>query len=167
MFMRKDLKRSILCLKFWTAFLCAVFLFVSCKPTDPFDRTPISGNVILDTQGQEFVFERPFKPRKQVVKVCFEYSDDLNAFSISKQPAFRDGTFLKLTGSVVDAKGRTYELSHVANSVENYLCLTPELTDEWMHISKRDVAFIKLLVHSNRKINITKIQWVSFNIWDI
>ena len=152
---------------FTSVLLSALLNIFACKPSNPFAYTPISGAVVIDTHEQEFIFDKPFKPKKMVVKICFEYSDKLTTREISQPPKFPDGTVLKLTASVIDQKGRKYELSQVANSVENYLCISPELTNEWMDISKTNTVFIRLLVYSNRKLNVSKIQWVSYDIWDI
>jgi hypothetical protein len=128
-------------------------------------HTPISRETIIDTNEQEIVFDKPFKLKRQVVRVCFEYSDNLKISSYGDVPRFSDGTSLKLITSVVNQNGRKYELSKIGTSFENTICLEPELTDEWIFISKTKITFTKLLVYSNRKINISKIEWWEFNPW--
>src|SRR5687768_14042454 len=103
-------QQSVLYYFNWLGILSVAFLAMSCKPTDPFAVTPISGPVVIDTQQQEFTFEKEFKPRRQVVKVCFAYSDDLIAHSISERPYFGDGTPLNLTAAIVDTNGNNYSL---------------------------------------------------------
>lgn len=139
---------------------------LACKPSNPFIDTPISGAKVIDTSEQEIIFNKPFKPKKMINKICFEYSDKLTAEPISEPPKFSDGTTLQLTAVIVDQNDRKYELDHVENSVENYLCIRPKY-DAWLNISKTDTTFVKLLIRSNRKINLLQIQWVSYDIWDI
>jgi hypothetical protein len=139
---------------------------ISCKPKDPFVTTPIIGPIVIDTAEQEIVFAQPYKPVKQVVKVCFAYADDLNAFPISKPPLFPDGVRLELTASIIDQHGSNYKLTHVENSVDNYYCISPR-SDAWLKISESDTTFLKLIVRSNRRINISRIEWVQYNALDL
>lgn len=88
----------------------AFTLLLDCKPRDPYTTIPISGPVVLDIDKQEFVFEKPFKPKKQANKICFEYSDYLSVPSISEPPRFLDGSPLVLTASVTDNKGQIHDL---------------------------------------------------------
>ena len=144
-----------------------ITLLSACNRGNPFVETPIIGQTVIDTYEQEFVFEKPFKPNKQVNKICFAHSDNLTVDSISEPPKFSDETPLKLTAFIVDQNGRKYELNDIENSVENYLCIVPSEYGEWLDISKTKIVFIKLVVSSNRKVNMSKIQWVGYNVWDI
>lgn len=139
---------------------------LSCKPSDPFVTTPVSGPIAIDATEQEIVFKDPYTPDKQVIKMCFGYTADLNAFPISQLPAFPDGTRLDIKASIIAQDGRTYTLTHVANSVDNYFCISPELTSEWMNIYKDKVAFVKLVIRTNRRIDFSRIEWVQYNSWD-
>lgn len=156
------LRRSLIMIGLATA----VF-HICCKSVDPFSVVAISGPVVIGSNTIEFEFKKPFKPTKQAVKVCFAYSDDLNVPSISEFPKLTNGSRLELDGNLIDSDGRRYSLNHVANSVKNYICLSPELTDVWMNISKSDVSFTKLLMKSNAELNVTRVEWVSFNSWDL
>ena len=122
-------------LAFSSILVIAFLTTLTCKPRDPFVYTPISGVVVIDTLEHEFIFDKPFKPKKMVNKVCFEYSDELSALEISQPPKFPDGTELKLTATIVDQNGRNYELDDIENSVEGYLCIRHR-SDDWLDISK-------------------------------
>lgn len=149
------------------AFLPFLLFMFACKTSDPFVSTPISDVVIIDTNEQEILFNKPFKPKKMVNKVCFEYSDKLIADKLgAKPPSFPDGSPLQLTAFVIDQNGKKYALDHIENSFENYHCILPQ-DKSWLEISKTDATLVKLLVRSNRKINLSKIEWVSYDIWDI
>lgn len=140
---------------------------MACKTGDPFETWKISGPTTIDSQGRDFTFEKPFKPKKQVIKVCIDYSDDLTVDSISEPPQFEDGVKLNLTAKLIDQNGTQYIADQIANSSKNYLCIRPELTNEWMNISKSKVSFSKIVLFSNRNITVNKIEWVGFNTWDI
>ena len=147
---------------------CCLILFTSfsCRFGPPFVATPITSNTVIDSEEKVFIFEKPFKPYKPINKVCFEYPDKLDATVISEPPKFPDGESLNITAYVFDQNGKRYELDYIENSVENYLCLRPDY-DGWLKISDKDVSFIKLTVKSNRRIRMSKIQWVSYHILDI
>jgi hypothetical protein len=147
--------------------LFVVISYFGCQKGNPFVHTKISEHVFIDSQEREFIFDQPFKPKKMINKVCFEYTDSLKPDkSGTKFPEFSDGTQLKLKAFVIDQNGKRYELNNIENAFDNYICVLPE-SESWRDISKTDTVFVKLLVHSNKKLNLSKIQWVSYNIWDI
>jgi hypothetical protein len=148
-------------------FLQFLLVMSACKTSEPFVYRTISKGAIIDTNEQEIVFDSPFKPKKMVNKVCFEYTDNLIADkSGTLSPKFPDGLPLQLNVFVLDQNGRKYALDHIENSFENYHCILPS-DKSWLEISKTNTTFVKLVVSSNRKINISLIQWVSYDIWDI
>lgn len=159
--MRHVIKRLITIIS-----LLIMLMTFACKAGNPFIQTPISGAMVIDTKEQVIVFDKPFKPKKMINKICFGYSDTLVAKSISEPPKFSDGTSLKLTAIVVDQNSKEYTLSYIENSPQGNLCIRPE-NEDWFDVSKTNTTFIKLVVSSNRKINLSKIEWVSYDIWDI
>ncbi len=140
--------------------------FSACKPSNPFVHTPISGEIVIDNNEREFVFNKPFKPTKQVNEICFEYSENLKISQIESPPKFSDGNPLIITSYLVDQNGEKYQTTHIKRNRENYGCFTPENYVAWLDISKRNISFTKFFVHSNLKINISKIEWKSYNAWD-
>ena len=146
--------------------VAALSVTVACHRRSPFVDTPISGAIVIDSASREIIFEKPFKPTKQVSKICFEYTDPLSVYDIAKAPQFGDGTNLRLEAKIVDRNGKSYDLDDIENSVDYYICLVPGSKD-WLDISKTDTAFVKLIVRSNRPIHLSKIEWVAYNSWDI
>lgn len=140
--------------------------FSTCKPSNPFIHTPISGEIVIDNNEREFVFNKPFKPTRQVNEICFEYSENLKIDQITSPPKFADGKPLIITSYLVDQNGEKYETTSITRNGENYICFTPENYVAWLDISKQNISFIKLFAHSNPKINILKIEWKSYNSWD-
>lgn len=163
--MKNKLKQKTILVLCNLVVIASLFI-VSCKPINPFSHTLISNNLVIDKVGQEIIFDKPFKPKKQVNKVCFDYFDKLKVLDISKPPVFPDETPLLITGYLVDKKGKRYDLDNISKNGTNYLCLTPEYTSEWLNIYKKDISFLKLYVSSNRKFNVSKIEWESYNAWD-
>jgi hypothetical protein len=147
--------------------LISILTCVSCKLGNPFVHIPISGPTTIDNQERKFIFDKPFEPIKQVNEICFEYVDNLKVDSIPKPPVFPDGKPLIITSYLVDQNDKKYDLSEITRNRENYLCLTPDNYDEWLGISKQDVAFVQLFVRSNRKLDLLKIEWKSYNAWDM
>jgi hypothetical protein len=142
-------------------------LSFTCAPKDPYSITRIGGPVTIGPKQTAFLFETPYKPAKQEVKICFRYEDDLEIPGVSVPPTFQDGTNLELTASLADTNGREYSLDHITNSSRNYLCISPQLTPEWMDISKKEVSFVKLSVQANRQVRIKVVEWVAVNMWDL
>lgn len=155
----------------WLSFSIILFIILSvsnCKPSDPFIHIPISGSTVIDANQKEFPFSKPFKPSKQVNEVCFEHAETLKLEEYSMNPPrFADGTPLLITAYLGDNRNERLELNKITRLVENYLCFVPENYNEWLAISKKDVSFLKLSVQSNRKINVSKIEWRTYNAWDI
>ncbi len=139
---------------------------LSCVRSNPFVKVNISGPIVIDEDEKKIVFVEPFIPRRQVVRVCFEFGENMVVHSVSEPPSFPDGTRLRLTATLIDIRERKYDLTHIAKSAQESLCISPELSDEWTNISKNKVSFVKLEVSSNRSIKIKRIEWVSFNSWD-
>jgi len=140
--------------------------FTACRSSNPFTHTLISKEISIDINDQEISFERAFVPKKQVSEVCFEYLDSLSASKIGEPPRFRDGQALDLTAFVIADDGSSYRLDHIVNSVDHYLCMSPNF-DNWLDISKADKRFVKLIVRSNRQIHLSKIEWIAYDSGDI
>lgn len=100
-------------------------------------------------------------------KICFEYSEKLKIDSITKPPKFPDGTPLVITSYLIDQNGKKYETNGISQNGENYICFAPENYVAWLDISKQNISFIKLVVKSNPKIKVSKIEWKSYNAWDM
>jgi hypothetical protein len=147
-------------------FLTALLCMVACKPSNPFIHIPISGEIVIGNNEQIIVFDKPFKPTKQVNEICFEYVGNLKIDAIEKPPLFADSTPLIITNYLVDNYNEKHELSNISKNLPNTLCFTPKNYGEWLNVSKKEVTFIKLIVRSNRKIDVSKIEWNSFNAWD-
>jgi hypothetical protein len=81
-------------------------------------------------------------------------------------PKFADGTPLLITSYLIDNRNEKLELNSITRNGENYFCFVPENYTEWLAISKKNASFVKLLVQSNRKINVSKIEWKTYNAWD-
>lgn len=159
--MGNKLERSIRVL-----FLIVLLVVVACKPSNPFVHTPISDTIVIDDNERVIVFDKPYKPKKQVNEICFEYVDNLEIVAIEKPPLFADGTPLIITSYLVDHYNEKHELSNISKNAPNTLCFTPKNYGEWLDVSKREVTFVKLIVRSNRKIDLSKIEWNSYNAWD-
>lgn len=150
--------------------VCLLFLLLcvsSCKPSNPFEYVQISGELIIDSDPQVLNFDRPFKPVKQVNEVCFQYDENVTIEYVTKPPTFPDGKPLLITASLTTQDERTIELNNITRNKEHYLCLTPKEYDWWISIYKSDINFIALTVRSNRKIKISKIEWETYNAWDL
>ena len=151
----------------------SIILFIlinalSCKPSNPYVRIPISGSTIIDTNQKEFQFSKPFYPSKQVNEVCIEYTGTLKyeeKYSMNP-PKFADGTLLLIKLYLVDNSNEKVELNKITSFGRNDLCFVPENYTEWLGISKKNASFVKLLVQSNRTINVSKIELKTFNAWD-
>jgi hypothetical protein len=128
---------------------------------------PISESTVINNNQKEFPFSKPFKPSKQVNEVCFHYSGFLKVNEITKPPQFADGTPLIITAYIVDQNNENLELNSITRNGDNLLCLGPGNYKEWLDISKMNTTFVKLPVQSNREINISKIEWKTYNSWDI
>ncbi len=151
-----------------TIILIAVpLLNQACKPLNPFTYTPISKNVVVDSNRQALVFDSPFLPRKQVNDVCFNYKGDLRIPRyISEPPEFTDGVALKLDVILVEESGKHYKADKTTENGPNYLCFAPSNHEEWLKISEKNVKFVKIFLSSNRKLEVSKIEWKSYNAWD-
>jgi hypothetical protein len=163
--MKDKLKKMIYFISCVAIVVVSINLY-ACKPKDPFLETPISGETTLELEPKEFNFKKPFKPEKPMNKICFAYTGDLTSENISDPPKFRDGEELNIIATVVDQDGKQYQFDHITNSVDQYICLAPT-SSGWLDINKRSVTFLKLTARSNRPINISKIQWVSYHPLDL
>ncbi|HEX8636839.1 MAG TPA: hypothetical protein VF692_02160, partial [Pyrinomonadaceae bacterium] len=83
-------------------FLTVLIVMFACKPSNPFVHTPISGAIVIDNDEREIVFDKPYKPKKQVNEICFEYVGNLKIDAIEKPPLFADSTPLIITSYLVD-----------------------------------------------------------------
>ena len=148
-------------------FILTLIVFFACKPSNPFVHTPISDAIVIDNGEQEIVFDKPFKPEKQVNEVCFEYPEKLKIDSITKPPKFADGKLLVIKSYLIDQNGEKWETNSITRNRESYICFTPENYSDWLDISKSNISFIKLVVSSNPKIKVSKIEWKTYNAWDM
>lgn len=145
----------------------ALVQILACKPSKPFSYVQISGETVLDTNEQKFVFAEPFKPLKQVNDVCFWYSETMKVESVDKPPKFPDGKPLIITAKLADRTGKVIELSKITRNATDRLCLVPEDYNWWLSIYKTDIQLTELSVQSNRTIKISKIEWEMHNAWDL
>lgn len=157
--------RDRICL---TALLIAVmWLAFACKLGNPFVFTLIASQITIDQNEKEIVFNQPFKPTKQVNRVCFEYDERLNIGSIKEPPKFSDGTSLMLDLRLFDEQNVQYKFSKIGRNREKYICFVPEDYDQWLDIAEKEVTFVRMTVRCNQTLNISKIEWESYNAWDL
>jgi hypothetical protein len=129
-------------------------------------RTAISGPTTVDQIEKEFAFEKPFTPAKQVNDICLAYVQRLEIKNVTDPPRFLDKTPWKLGMYLIASDGTKYAVDTIGRNRENYLCLHPRDYEEWLRISEKGVSFVKLSIQSNRKIDLTRIEWESYNAWD-
>lgn len=150
-----------------TVVVFVVSQILACKPGKPFSHLQISGEIVLDNNEQKLIFAEPFKASKQVNDVCFGYYDNLQIQYVDNPPTFPDGKPLLITARLTDQAGKIIELNNISRNAPHYLCLTPMEYDWWISIYKTDIRFTELTVQSNRRINISKIEWEMHNAWDL
>lgn len=163
-----SLLRHFVRCSFGPALLVAMFSWVllgSCAERNPVLRQSISGYILLGKDEQIIRFARPFKPTKQVSKVCFNFIDKMHAFDVARMPRFPDGVPLELKASIGATNGTRFDLSHVEASVDGTLCLTPD-GDAWSDVARTNLEFNELAASSNLPLHIANIEWVSYSTWE-
>ena len=155
-----------LILKFSSILLITLINTFACKPRNPFVHTEISGPITIDHSEKEITFERAFKPKKQANEICFRYSENLKIGLIKDPPKFSDGTPLVIDLHLFDQKDIRYEFSSISTNKEGTICFVPDNYNEWQEISTKQTLFVKMIVRSNQKLEVSKIEWESYNSWD-
>lgn len=142
-------------------------VLISCKPAVPFSYTPIYGDLNISQNEQEIIFPNAFRPVKQVNEVCFAYLDEVSISNINEMPKFMDGGEMRIDAILVDQKDDRVLLKSIGRNSPNYLCLVPSDFSAWLDISNQNIEFKKLTVRSQRPIHVQRIEWESYNGWDL
>lgn len=153
------------CLFASSVVMCSVL--TSCKPTDPYSRTSISGARTIGPIEQEILFEPPLKPVKQANEVCFHYIEQTDTSNIDALPKRPDSSNLMIEATLIDDAGNRTELGKNGINGPNIICRVPIDYNHWLDISKSNVKFVKLIVRSDRPVELSKIVWVGYNAWDL
>lgn len=144
-----------------------VFQLIGCKPAEPFSYLPISDERWIGPAEQLIEFDKSFKPVKQVNEVCFAYSEETTIANITSFPVLSDHSEMRVSATLIDSAHNRTELEDITRNGPHYLCLAPSDYTAWLNISNTDVQFTVLIVRANRAIHIQKIEWKTYNAWDL